>query len=156
MEINAMRNKKMIFLILSLAFLVNPVAGVGQEQTAPHNDFSINLKSQALVLGPQIKLGDIAVIEVPDSLAKQLTKVVICEKAAPPGESRELSLNYIKRCIKRAGFKKYLTFIHGPRIIRVTTAPVEIHKTYARKGFAQIKKGLELSSNPIFFTPSLH
>ncbi len=105
-----------------------------------NSDFSINLKSRALVLGPKITLGDIGKIVVPDSLQRLRLSSIELGEAPPPGESRELSLSYIKRCIKRAGFEEFISYIKGPKTIRVTTAQVEIEKAFLKEEYAFYQK----------------
>ncbi|MFQ5705905.1 MAG: hypothetical protein ACE5HO_00525 [bacterium] len=99
---------------------------------------SINLKSQALVLGPVIRLGDIGILSVPDSVARRRLESVELGKAAPPGESREISIYYIRRSLKRAGLGKFISNIKGPKTIRVTTAPIELDKARLRDGIAKV------------------
>ncbi|MFQ5769469.1 MAG: hypothetical protein ACE5HX_02960 [bacterium] len=121
----------LIFILLDLIY--------GQNITSNNKtELSINIKTKALVLGPKIKLGDIGVLVVPDSIKKEQLASVILGDAAPPGESREISLNYIKRCLKRAGLGEFNSYIHGPKTIRVTTAPVEMDKAIIKEGVALI------------------
>ena len=130
-----------IFVGLGLLYFNLLRWGYGQGVTSNENrEFSINLKSKALVLGPKITLGDIGVLEIPDRIKKEKLASIILGDAAPPGESRELSLSYIKRCLKRAGFEEFNSYIRGSRMIRVTTAPVEIDKAILKDGFAFISR----------------
>lgn len=127
-------------LILLIIFVaVNTLFSQGLPLNSNGN-FSINLKSKALVLGPKIKLGDIGKVIVPDSLQMLRLSSVELGEAPPPGESSDLSLSHIKRCLKRAGFEEFISYIKGPRIIRVTTAQVEIDKAFLREDYANLPK----------------
>jgi hypothetical protein len=126
---------------LSLLILGQVGLLYGQNITSnSKTELSINIKSKALVLGPKIKLGDIGVLVIPDSLKKEQLASIILGDAAPPGESREISLNYIKRSLKRAGLGEFNSYIRGPKTIRVTTAPVEMDKAIIKEGVALILK----------------
>jgi hypothetical protein len=128
-------------LIISITLFLSSYNALSQGIPLNSNrNLSINLKSKALVLGPKIKLGDIGKVIVPDSLKKlQLSSIELGE-APPPGESSDLSLNYIKRRLKSAGFEEFISYIKGPKTIRVTTAQVEIDKAFPREEFASVLK----------------
>ncbi|MFQ5822909.1 MAG: hypothetical protein ACE5JB_02530 [bacterium] len=133
------RSNKILGDILCLVIIlfVFLETGFSQNKTLNSNEkFSINLKTKALVLGPKIRLGDIGKVIVPDSLKKLQLASIILGEAPPPGESSELSLSYIKRCVKRAGFGEYISYIKGPRIIRITTAQIEIDKVLLKEELA--------------------
>ncbi|MFQ5863913.1 MAG: hypothetical protein ACE5IW_01655 [bacterium] len=133
-----------IFLAeLSILVIIMLFAGLDAafSQSMPLNsgrNFSINLKSKALVLGPKIKLGEIGKIIVPDSLQRLKLSSIELGQAPPPGESTDLSLNYIKRCLKRAGFEEFISYIKGPKTVRVTTAQIEIDKAFLEEGYANL------------------
>jgi len=99
--------------------------------------FSISLKARAVVLGPEVKLGDISNVVIPDHNKRNQLASIVIGQAPPPGESSEISLTYIKRCLKLHGFEKYLSVIDGPRTIRIITAHVEIDKAFLRQEFVR-------------------
>ncbi|NIR47533.1 hypothetical protein GWO43_03490 [candidate division KSB1 bacterium] len=99
---------------------------------------SINLKAKAVVIGPAITLGDIGQVIVSDSIKRLRLAAVKVGKAPPPGESSEISRNHIKRCLKKSGFGEFIDVLEGPRIIRVTTAQVEIDKAFIKEQYAKI------------------
>ncbi|MCG8606493.1 hypothetical protein MJD09_16100 [bacterium] len=79
------------------------IGSSGKNSTINHEQLSINLKARALVIGPTIKLGDIGKIIVPDSAKGARVAELKIADAPPPGESSEISLNYIKRRLHAAG-----------------------------------------------------
>lgn len=103
-----------------------------------NKNLSINLKAKSIVLGPEIRLRDVGTIIIPDTKKKAEIAQIIIGKAPPPGESSEISLNYIKRRLKVSGFEDYVSIIKGPRIIRIVTAHVEIDKAFLKQEFASI------------------
>lgn len=119
-------------------------------------DVSINLKSKALVLGPKIRLGDIGVFSVPDSTSKEKLSAIELGNAPPPGETREISIYYIKRCLKSEGLGQFAPRLKGPKTIRVTTAPVEVNKAILQDNTAcrQEDGGASVGGliGPIIFT----
>lgn len=133
------------FTILTTVLLGTGVlTAVAQAQTEHDIDLSINLKAKALVLGPKIRLGDIGVLVIADSsenktLAEKLALVEVGD-APPPGESREISIYYIKRCLKKAGFGDFVSRLNGPRTVRVTTAAVEVDKARLEDSNASIHR----------------
>lgn len=96
-----------------------------QSQT---KELSINLKARALVIGPRILLHEICVIDSDDRKIREQLGTVQLGQAPPPGESKELTLSFIKLQIRRAGLQQYLGKVSGPKVVRVTTAHEEISK----------------------------
>lgn len=97
---------------------------------------SINLKAKAVVLGPEVTLGDIGFVQVADiKLRKRLMSIKVGE-APPPGESFEITLHYVKRLLETTGFAQIASRLNGPRSVRVITAQKEIDKAFVREEFA--------------------
>ena len=117
-----------LFFLLSLFFVAVGTSGSKQ--------LSIKLKAKAVILGPEITLGDVGYIIAADSVKREQLMSIKIGDAPPPGESSDISLSHIKRCLKTAGFSKYVHAIKGPRTIRVITAPVEIDKAFLREEYA--------------------
>ena len=118
-----MRRGLALFMIGPMLFAAN--AAFAQNQ---NKELSINLKARALVIGPKILLKEICVIQTDDKSIQQKIGAVQLGKAPPPGESKELTLSYIKLQLRQAGMQKYLDKVSGPKVIRVTTAHEEISK----------------------------
>ncbi|MCH8873367.1 hypothetical protein IH824_11465, partial [candidate division KSB1 bacterium] len=76
---------------------------------------SIKLKARTIVLGPDITLGDVSNILTPNSIVRAKLLAIKIGHAPPPGESSEIKLSHIKRCLKVAGFEEYTKTIRGPR-----------------------------------------
>jgi hypothetical protein len=131
------RNAKVLLSIVITLCMAASVMSQNVESPSG-NDLSINLKPRAVVVGPVITLGDIGYIVVQDSVRRSLLKSVRITDAPPPGESTEISLNYIKNRLKAAGFKDFASVINGPKSIRVTTAQIEIDKAFLREEFARL------------------
>lgn len=110
----------MVLLVMARANLV-----WSQSQT---KEFSINLKARALVIGPKILLHEICIINTDNKAIRTKLGAVQLGQAPPPGESKELTLAFIKLQIRRAGLQEYLDKVAGPKVIRVTTAHEEISK----------------------------
>lgn len=92
--------------------------------------FTLNFRSEAVIPGPQILLGEISQIEVPDlKIRKQLMRLPVTT-AAVPGEAKEISLSLIKRRIQEAGFKLETISFKGPKSIRITTLPDDLIRLY--------------------------
>ncbi|RMF67387.1 MAG: hypothetical protein D6743_04975 [Calditrichaeota bacterium] len=127
------RNLLAIGFLFGLFFLNPSLAGV---QQATGGKLSINLKARTVVLGPEITLGDVGRIVVRDRALRQKLSSVKIKQAPPPGEATDISLNDIKKCLRVAGFGKYVHALRGPRTIRVVTAPVEIDKAFIREEHA--------------------
>lgn len=97
---------------------------------------TIHLKAKAIVLGPIVTLGDIGSISIPDSFIQSRISSIKIKDAPPPGESSEIRLSQIKKCLRKAGFDRYLNILNGPRLIRVTTAQIEIDKAFIKEEYA--------------------
>ena len=116
------------------------VIGMAKAQGVESNSelmLSINLKPRAVVVGSIITLGDIGYVVLQDSVKKSMLTSIKIIDAPPPGESSEISLNYIKSCLKAAGFIDYVSAIRGPKVIRVTSAQIEIDKAFLKEEYAE-------------------
>ncbi|MCI0511751.1 hypothetical protein L0128_00890 [candidate division KSB1 bacterium] len=99
--------------------------------------FTLNFRSEAVIPGPQILLGEISQIEVPDlKIRKQLMRLPVTT-AAVPGEAKEISLSLIKRRIQEAGFKLETISFKGPKSIRITTLPDDLIRLYIEDPMAK-------------------
>jgi len=130
-----------IFFISTLCLLI--VFNVGSseiKQSKNSSKLSIKLKARTIVLGPDITLGEVSSILTPNSIVRTKLLAIKIGHAPPPGESSEIKLSYIKRCLKVAGFEEYTKTIRGPRTIRVVTAQVEIDKAILKEEFAKLLK----------------
>lgn len=127
---------RLVGLFTLLVFLgISVMATTNVRQSS---SFEIRLKAKAQVLGPRISLQDISIIKTSrNKVVRQLLSVQLGD-AAPPGESKEITLSDIKRCLIRAGFKQYVRYLKGPRSIRVTTAQIEIDKAFVHEEFASL------------------
>jgi hypothetical protein len=113
-----MQNYFRIYLIgiLAVRFGICPVV-YGNPQ------FTISFHSESVVVGSEISLGEIGKIVLNnEKLCKRLSSLVIAE-AAPPGETREISLSYIKKRLKELGFDIQQIHFKGPKVLRITTMP---------------------------------
>ena len=119
-------------------------------------ELSINLKARSLVIGPKILLHEICIIQTNDRAIRQQIGAVQLGKVPPPGESKELTLSFIKLQLRQAGLQKYLDKISGPKVIRVTTAHEEISKVvledavteYVRQHAPEVDFRVELNRLP--------
>jgi flagella basal body P-ring formation protein FlgA len=117
-------NRKVLVLALwTILFSANAVSAQN-----PSRELSINLKARSLVIGPRILLKEVCVIQTDDKAIQQKIGEVQLGKAPPPGESKELTLAFIKLQLRQAGLQKYIDKLSGPKSIRVTTAHEEISK----------------------------
>lgn len=130
-----MRKSGMLFvlLIFSLLFFQSSIAFEAPDKT----DVAILLKKKVVVLGPEIRLGDIAEAIFSDSLNRAALESIRIGEAPPPGESSDISLSFIKRCLRSAGYGNYVSDIRGPSKIRIITAQVEINKAFLREELAK-------------------
>jgi hypothetical protein len=125
--------------MLAVLFVCNSGTVTGNwngADTEEGSRLSINLKAKAVVLGPEVTLGDIVFIQVEDlKLRNRLMSIKVGE-APPPGESFEITLHYIKRLLETTGFAQVANHLNGPRSVRVITAQKEIDKAFVREEFA--------------------
>jgi flagella basal body P-ring formation protein FlgA len=134
------------WIIVAFVFVAASLPPTHALRAQSKESLSINLKSKALVIGPKIRLGEVGVIEGANRKIKAALDSLVLGQAAPPGESRELTLSYIKNKMRAAGLKKYIRFIKGPKIIRVTTAHTQIDKAILRDAVTEfIQKHLPSS-----------
>ena len=135
---NLVKKTLYFFLIFSLYLLYLTTPGNSESKKLKSNTrLSIKLKARAIVLGPNVTLGDVSHILAQNSTIRAKLLTIKIALAPPPGESSEIKLSYIKRCLKVAGFDKYSNAIKGPRTIRIITAPVEIDKAILKEEFAK-------------------
>ena len=107
------------FTYLLFLFSTNPLAS----QTAK---VEIVLKSSTVVAGPNIYLSEIVVLRPKNKALKKKFARLVVTKAAPPGESKDISVNFIRRLLRQKGLYKHITRVTGPKIIRVTTGHRDI------------------------------
>lgn len=88
--------------------------------------FVLEIKPYVKIVGPYISLSDICTLKPKSEALQQKIALIKLGKAAPPSESKDLSLSYIKLQLRRAGLLEYIDALKGPRIIRVTTAHKDI------------------------------
>lgn len=109
--------RKSLLLLLMIVSFTATFAG---------DKISLNLKSQAIVVGPEIRLLDVCTVAPNDkNLLQRLDKIVL-GRAAPPGEAKEISRSLIKMHLRRVKLYDQLESITGPRSVRVQTAQKDI------------------------------
>ncbi len=120
-----------VFLRCALfVFLLADFVVAGQKMT-------LKLKSQVIVVGPNVKLTEICTILPNDAaLLRRLDKIIL-GRAAPPGESKEISRSLIKMNLRRTGMYDRLGAITGPRTVRVKTAQKDITRVKIEDAVAQ-------------------
>ncbi len=107
------------YVVTLLLFGWLPLYGLPQGVT-------LKLKPETTVVGPQISAFEICLIEpYSKNLARKL-KTIILGRAAPPGEAKDITRNQLKLQLRRAGLKKLIPSITGPRVVRVKTAQRDI------------------------------
>ena len=122
------------FVLLSCSFLGQATySSVAQESN--HQPFAINLRPRSVVLGPNVKLGDLGKIRIADRTRRKMLSQIDLGQAPPPGEGREISLSYIKRRLRTAGLSEFIALLSGPKRVRVITAQVEIDKAFLSEQF---------------------
>ena len=135
---NLVKKTLYVFLIFNLYLLCLTAPGNSESKKSKRNTrLSIKLKARAIVLGPNVTLGDVSHILTQNSSIQAKLVAIKIGLAPPPGESSEIKLSYIKRCLRVAGFDKYSNAIKGPRTIRIITAQVEIDKAILKEEFAK-------------------
>lgn len=138
---NLVKKTLYVFLIFNLYLLCVIEPGNSESKKSKgSNKLSIKLKARAIVLGPNITLGDVSHISTRNSTIREKLLTIKIGLAPPPGESSEIKLSYIKRCLTVAGFDKYTDAIKGPRTVRIITAQVEIDKAILKEEFAKFIK----------------
>lgn len=104
-----------LFLISILLLPASLFAEVSQ--------FTINFKTESIVIGPQITLGEVGQIIVADKALRHRLNQLEITKAAPPGEAKEITVSQIKKCVREEGFDLAHIIFKGPKILRITTLP---------------------------------
>ena len=128
-----------IFLISILYLLcVIDMGSSESKQSTKSKKLSIKLKARTIVLGPDVTLGNVSHILTPNNTIRAKLLAIKIGHAPPPSESNEIKVSHIKRCLKVAGFGKYINTIRGPRTIRVVTAEIEIDKAILKEEFAKL------------------
>ena len=96
----------------------------------------LNLKSQCYILGPSIKLGDVAEIKIPDKKLQVELEDILLGKAAPAGEVKELKRSFIKGKIRETVFFEFAKELNGPKVVTIFTIPTELRNMFIEEGFA--------------------
>ena len=107
-----------IMLVLSLIFGFGILPAFSETP-----QLTISFHSESVVVGPEISLGEIGKIVINNEMLCKTLRDLIIAEAAPPGETREISLSYIKKCIKELGFNLQEIQFNGPKVLRITTMP---------------------------------
>ncbi len=136
----AIKSLSILFISTLCLLIVSDVGSIETKQSKNSSKLSIKLKARTIVLGPDITLGEVSNILTPNSIVRTKLLAIKIGHARPPGESSEIKVSYIKRCLKVAGFEEYAKTISGPRAIRVVTAQVEIDKAILKEEFAKLFK----------------
>ncbi len=136
----AIKSLSILFISTLCLLIVSDVGSSETKQSKNSSKLSIKLKARTIVLGPDITLGEVSSILTPNSIVRTKLLAIKIGHAPPPGESSEIKVSYIKRCLKVAGFEEYAKTISGPRAIRVVTAQVEIDKAILKEEFAKLLK----------------
>ncbi|KAA3615494.1 MAG: flagella basal body P-ring formation protein FlgA [Calditrichaeota bacterium] len=117
---NNRRPGRIFFFFVPFLFLCAAASLVAGEK------INLTIKSNVIVVGPEIKLTEVCEFTPKDkSLARRLDKIIL-GRAAPPGESKEVSRSLIKMHLRRTGLYDRLGAISGPRSARVKTAHKDI------------------------------
>lgn len=124
-----------IFIIAFMQILSFLYAGYNS-RTATQEILQIRLKPMNLVIGNQIVLGDICELNIQNEEIRKRFSNINIGLAPPPGESIEITLISVKKKISIAGFSAYITYVTGPKIIRIKTAHREIDKAFLQEEFA--------------------
>jgi len=132
--------KRFIVPTLVIAFMqVLSFLYAGYDRQENQSELRIKLRPINLVVGNQIKLGEICEINIKDTEIQKRFSNINVGLAPPPGESIEITLISIKKKITQAGFSEYLEFVTGPKTIRVETAHREIDKAFLQEEFAHLQ-----------------
>ncbi len=135
-----MKPSKMPYVTLLAVLLLTahetPALNWAQATKGHQPLLSIKLRARSTVLGPGITLGDVARIVMDDAVQSRRVRSIKIGEAPPPGESTEISLTYIKKCIESSGFGELVEHISGPRNLRVITAHREIDKAFLKENLA--------------------
>ena len=106
----------------------------------PEQGNRIELKSQNYILGPAIKLGDIAFIKLKNQYIVNELKEINLGLAAPPGEAKEISRSFIRAKIRETSFSEYAKCVNGPRMVAVNTIPDKLRNMFMHEGIACSKR----------------
>lgn len=118
--------------------IVLTISFVAASSTEQEN--RIELKSNPYILGPGIKLGDIAVISLKDQfIINELRKLNI-GLAAPPGEAKEITRSFIRAKIRETKFFEFAKCVNGPRLVAVHTIPDKLRNMFMHEGIACVNK----------------
>lgn len=123
--------KKGFFIVFMLAtgLMLEPERCIGQHHI-------LELKATAKVIGPLITLDDVAALRPPSAALQRKLAGIVLGKAAPPSETKDISQSFVRRQLQRAGLLEVIDAIHGPRIIRVTTAHKDITRLRMKEAVA--------------------
>ena len=101
-------------------------ATLGDGSQAQVKKYVMYLKPETVVVGPYIHLHEICDIKPKSkSFMKKIQKVRVA-KAAPPGESKDISISQLRLVLRHARLEKYIRLIKGPKVIRVKTGHKDI------------------------------
>lgn len=120
MHYGNLRLQNSALVLVCLMFVLSfPDTSVGK-------GYILEIKPYAKIVGPDILLKDICLLKPESEALQKKVALVYLGKAAPPSESKDISLSYIRLQLRRAGLLEYFDTLKGPRIIRVTTAHKDI------------------------------
>jgi len=110
--------------------------------------YTLEIRRYTKVVGPRIVLGKLCKV-VPDSreFSEELDRIFV-GRSAPPSESKDITLSFLKLKLRAAGLLKKIRRINGPKIIRVTTAHKDITRLKLKEAVAAYI-GREFSSKNI-------
>jgi len=96
----------------------------------------IEMKTHIFILGPTIKLGDVAIINLKDEYCVSQLKQLNLGQAAPPGEAKELTRSFVRAKIRETKFFEYAKRVSGPRRVTVNTVPDKMRNMFMFEGLA--------------------
>lgn len=91
-------------------------------------EISLDIAPAALVKGPQVTLGDIAVVHCDDGAAAEIQGIVI-GSAPMPGKTRRMDATYIKVRLRQHGFDPEAMQVEWPEAVLLTTRSMVIPGT---------------------------
>lgn len=109
-------------------------------------DKCIELKSQTFILGPVIRLGDIAIINLENPYIVEKLREINLGLAAPPGEAKEMTRSFIRAKIRETKFFEYAKCVSGPRMVAVNTIPNKLQNMFMHEGIACVNTILYFES----------
>ncbi len=126
--------KSAVRMVVIALLLILPFRESATGQT---KKYILHLKPETVVVGPYIYLHEVCEIKPESkSFLKKLKKVRIT-KAAPPGESKDISLSQLRLVLRHAKLEKFIRQIKGPRVIRVKTGHKDITRMRIEESIGQ-------------------